>query len=148
MSLESNINELQPWLQAYIDRLSPAQRKKLMRTIAQNLAKTNRQRMSAQQSPSGETWQERKPQRDKKNNRKKLFIKLRQAKRLRKRVQGERIIVGFSGSAGRIARIHHYGLRQRLQFGEADYPARELIGIPDTDKKMTEQTILSHIEGK
>ncbi|PID61706.1 MAG: phage virion morphogenesis protein [Gammaproteobacteria bacterium] len=147
MSLESNISELRPWLQTYIDRLSPSERKKLMRKIAQNLAKANRQRMAKQQSPDGETWQERKPQRDAKSNRNKLFVKLRQAKSLRKRVQGNRIIVGFNGSAGRIARIHHYGLRERLQYGEADYPVRELIGIIDDDKKMTEQTILGHIEG-
>lgn len=60
MAIESNIGELQPWVNAYLQRLSPASRKKLLRKIGTDLAKENRKRMTAQQSPDGTAWKKRK----------------------------------------------------------------------------------------
>lgn len=148
MSLESNIEDLQPWMQAYVDRLSPQSRKQLLRQVGTRLKTENRKRMTAQRDPDGQAWTPRKPQKqhDKKQNSKKLFLRLRQAKRLRHRVMSDRLQVGFVGRAARIARIHHYGLRQRLQYGQAQYPARELIGIPDGDKQLLSEIILNYVE--
>ncbi len=149
MSLESNISELQPWMQAYVDRLSPQSRKQLLRQVGTSLKKENRKRMTDQKNPDGQAWEPRKPQKqhDKKQNNKKLFLRLRQAKRLRHRVMSDRLQVGFVGRTARLARIHHYGLRQQLKYGEAKYPARELIGISASDKKLVADLLINHIGG-
>ncbi len=150
MSLETNLTELQPWLKTYLDRLSPQSRKQLLRQLGTGLRQVNQKRMTAQTDPDGQIWEARKqqPHHDKKQNRKKLFLRLRQARRLRTKVFSDSLRVGFSGRAARIARIHHYGLREQLKYGPANYPARELIGINDIDRQMIEKMITNHIAGE
>ena len=57
-------------------------------------------------------------------------------RKLQSRVQGNEAVVQFAGGAGRVARVHHFGLRDRVRPGgpEYDYPERPLLGITDAFK--------------
>ena len=46
--LEHNLGELASWIQLSIDRLTPAEQRKLLRKIGQDLRRVNRERMAAQ----------------------------------------------------------------------------------------------------
>lgn len=77
---------------------------------------------------------------------KKMMRKLRTGRHLRLRIIPGELRLGFTGRDARLARIHHYGLRDRLQYGIAQYPARELIGISTQDEALIRNSILRHLE--
>lgn len=81
-----------------------------------------------------------------KRQHKKMMRQMHKAKNLRLRVHQESLILGWSGSAGRVARIHHFGLNEKLKYGLAQYPARELIGLTDSDKKQIRDIVIQHLE--
>ncbi|MNW20862.1 Phage virion morphogenesis family protein [compost metagenome] len=58
-------------------------------------------------------------------------------------------MVAFAGRTERIARVHHFGLRDSVRPGgpEYDYPARPLLGISDDFTKRLQDRLLSHIAG-
>ena len=58
-------------------------------------------------------------------------------------------VVGFTGRTERIARVHHFGLRDSVKPGgpEYDYPARPLLGISDDFTKRLQDRLLSHLAG-
>ena len=61
-------------------------------------------------------------------------------RKLQSRVQGNEAVVQFGGGADRVAdrvaRVHHFGLRDHVKPGgpEYDYPERPLLGITDAFK--------------
>lgn len=63
-----------------------------------------------------------------------MFAKLRTAKYLKTATSADYASVQFEGKVQRIARVHHYGLRDRVNRGgpEVDYAKRRLLGA---DKK-------------
>lgn len=147
--LEHNLDQLDAWLTHTLERLTPAaQKKKLLRKVGLDLRRTTARRIAAQQSPEGDAWPARKPQPRKKNHRprQKMMQKLRHTRHLRLRVEQDSLRLGWTGSAGRLARIHHYGLRQKLAYGVAQYPARELIGLAAGDEQLVRDSILKHLE--
>ena len=57
--------------------------------------------------------------------------------------------VFFTGNAERLARIHHFGLRDQVAPGgaEYDYPVRELLGISDPMREKISGMIINHLAG-
>ncbi|MDE1554073.1 MULTISPECIES: phage virion morphogenesis protein [Comamonas] len=55
--------------------------------------------------------------------------------------------VFFGGRAEQLARIHHFGLRDRVAPGgaEYDYPARELLGISNPMRERISGMIINHL---
>lgn len=121
-----------PWLEQAIKTLSSAEQRKLSREIGRQLRIANQRRMSAQTSPEGQPWAARKKGRGKRPTGK-MFRKLHSASRLKIKAQAHGVKIGWTGQDGHIARVHQYGLRQRLQWGEAQYPARALLGFAPKD---------------
>lgn len=65
-----------------------------------------------------------------------MFRRLSQGRNLKAGASADDGWVEFTSRAARLARIHHYGLRDRVAPGgaEYDYPARELLGFSQDDQ--------------
>lgn len=126
-------------------------RRKLAREIAKQLRQSNQQRIVAQLNPDGSGFAPRKPQiRDQKGKiRRRMFAKLRGAKYLKTDATPSAAVVGFVAEVERIARVHQYGLRDRVQpkGPMATYPMRQLIGISDTDTEAVATATINHLAG-
>lgn len=140
--LDINIRDVEHWAESYLQRLNPSERRKFLRQLLTLLRQRNQQRMKQQVEPDGTAWAARKN----KDNNKALFKRMRLAKRFKTRFTADYGAVGFKGNTARIARIHHYGLRERFKNGAvADYEARQLLGFSKQDKKDILERILNHI---
>lgn len=145
--LEHNMGELESWVALTIARLQPAEQRKLLRKVGQDLRRVNRQRMAAQTDPDGRAWEPRKEYgRTRRGRPKQMMRKLRQAKRLRVEVSDSLIRIGWRGHDSYLASVHHFGLTQRLQFGLAHYPERPLLGITEGDAQMIRTSLLQHLQ--
>lgn len=76
-----------------------------------------------------------------------MFRKLRADRHLKAGGGPDEAWVAFTGRAERIARIHHFGLRDRVAPGgpETDYPRRELLGFSPADEDAVMAAIIEHL---
>jgi len=137
-------------LGALISNLSPAARKEMARTIAKRLRASQQQNIKRQQAPDGTPFKPRKapPVRKKKGRvKREMFARLRTAKYLKAKGTADDAVVEFTGSVQRMARVHHYGLRDRPARGgkEVQYEARPLLGISESDINRIEDFIISNL---
>lgn len=133
-------------LAALIANLSPATRKEMARNIAKRLRASQQQNIKRQQAPDGTPFAPRRaqPVRNKKGRVKhEMFKKLRTAKYMKAKGSADDAVVEFTGKVQRMARVHHYGLRDRPARGvkEVLYEERPLLGF----SKLTEQHIEYYI---
>lgn len=77
----------------------------------------------------------------------KMFLKLKSARNLTVNASAAAAWIEFTGRAGRLAAIHHYGLRDRVAPGgpETDYPQRELLGFSQEDNEAMLDMLLQHV---
>lgn len=146
----NDLTRLENWLSPLLAKLQPAERRQLARTVATSLRTSNRQNMQAQQSADGQAWVPRKNRsRDAKGRLRQgpMFQKLRLARHLRMRSTTDEAVLQFLGRADRIARVHHYGLRDRVTEGGAQYqyPERSLLGISDGQMDELRDVILERL---
>ena len=111
----ATVDEISSKLSALINNLSPQARRQLARNIGVALRKSQQERIARQRNPDGSAFEPRKPQKQfgKKQGRikrKAMFIKLKTARFLKVRSNGNEVTVGFTGSGAAIANIHQYGL--------------------------------------
>lgn len=135
-------------LAALIANLSPAARKEMARNIAKRLRASQQQNIKRQQAPDGTPFKPRKaqPVRKKKGRvKREMFKKLRTAKYMKAKASADDAVVEFTGNVQRMARVHHYGLRDRPARGgkEVQYEPRLLFGISETDLKWIEKVIIN-----
>ena len=75
-----------------------------------------------------------------------MFARLRLAAHLQAHADGHQVTVGFTGRSARIARVHHYGLRDRVNDRlQVKYPSRQLLGITDQDEAQLADMLLQHM---
>lgn len=133
-------------LGALIGNLSPAARKEMARTIAKRLRTGQQQNIKRQQAPDGTPFKPRKPPARKKKGRVKceMFAKMRTAKYLKAKGTADDAVVEFTGNVQRMARVHHYGLRDRPARGgkEVQYEERPLLGMCKHDRKFIEDVVI------
>ena len=147
------MSELQPFidrLSALINNLSPQARRQMASAIARKLRASQQQNIKRQQAPDGTPFKPRKAQaiRSKKGRvRREMFAKLRTVKYMKARGTANDATVEFAGRVQRMARVHHYGLRDRPTRGADDvqYEARPLFGLNDDNLKMIEQEIITRL---
>ena len=125
-------------------------RKALAQDMARHLRANQQKRIAAQQNPDGSGFAPRKPQlRHKKGKiRRLMFAKLRTAKYLKAASNAEAAIVTFTSDVQRIARVHQFGLRDKVNRKtglEADYPARRLLGLSDADETLIRDIVTAHL---
>ena len=154
----SELKALEDWVAPLLARLSDGERRKLAMAVARDLRAANAASIRAQQTPDGEAWQARKqPARNKRGEiRRKaqagkagmrMFQKMGAAKNLKAMATPAEAVVGFVGRAERIARVHQFGLSDRVMPGGPTYryPARELLGISSEQLDRTRALLAKHL---
>ncbi|MFQ1681396.1 phage virion morphogenesis protein [Pantoea dispersa] len=137
-------------LSALINSLSPSARKEMARKIAKKLRASQQQNIKRQQAPDGTPFKPRKTQsvRNKKGRiKREMFAKLRTAKYMKAQGLSDEAVIEFSGRVQRMARVHHYGLRDRpsRHGSEIKYEARPLLGISEKDLELIESVVLNSL---
>ncbi|MBS0501111.1 MAG: phage virion morphogenesis protein [Proteobacteria bacterium] len=152
----AELDRLEHWLAPLLAQLQPQQVNRLAREVARELRALNSAAIRAQQGPDGQAWEPRKKQlRDargkiKAQRQQAMFIKLRNASHLKAQAQGASAVVQFVGRTERIARVHHFGLRDRVKPGgpDYDYPARPLLGFAEGFEERLKERILAHLSAR
>ncbi|QYX51507.1 phage virion morphogenesis protein [Pseudomonas sp. S07E 245] len=149
----ADLEALEDWAAPLLQRIEPAGRAKLARTLAQELRRSQQQRILAQRAPDGTPFTPRKPHklREKQGRVKrkaKMFQKLRTASYLKAKGDAKGVTVGFTGRIARIARVHQYGLRDRIapRGPMGQYEKRELLGFTSEDQERLKDAILAHLD--
>ncbi|CAI9413588.1 phage virion morphogenesis protein [Lelliottia sp. T2.26D-8] len=128
-----NLHKVDAWLAALLANLEPAARQRMMRELAQELRRNQQQNIRLQRNPDGSGYEPRKVTARTKKGRikRQMFTKLRTAKYLKTAASADSASVQFAGKVQRIARVHHYGLRDRVRRNgpEILYSKRHLLGI-------------------
>jgi phage virion morphogenesis protein len=147
---DENLQALDGWLEPLISKLKPAERRRLARTIARELRRSQSQRIARQENPDGSPFEPRKPQNRKRKGavrRRAMFSKIRQAKHLRIFTSPASAEVGFIGNVARIADAHQKGLRDRVDRNGPyyKYPKRELVGFTESDIRLIQDLLITHL---
>lgn len=134
-------------LSALINSLSPSARKEMARKIAKKLRASQQQNIKRQHAPDGTPFKPRKtqPVRSKKGRiKREMFAKLRTAKYMKMQASPNEAVIEFAGNVQRMARVHHYGLRDRpsRKGKEIQYEARPLLGVSESDLQWIETAII------
>ncbi|WP_193092405.1 phage virion morphogenesis protein [Halomonas colorata] len=147
--MSDELQQLDTWLTPLINKLTPKERRVLARNVARDLRIANRERIKTQTSPDGTPFEPRTQLRGRRGaiRRKTMFTKLRTAKYLKIKTNADEATVGFMGRVAKIARVHHYGLRDRVEKGgpQHQYARRELIGITSADRNRIANSVLNHL---
>ncbi|MES3570943.1 phage virion morphogenesis protein [Enterobacter hormaechei] len=147
------MSEFKPFdnqLAGLLAALSPAGRRKLASEIAKQLRTAQQQRIKQQKAPDGSPYQARKrqPLRTKKGRIKRaMYQKLRTNRYMKASGRENGAVVEFTGNVQRIARVHHYGLKDRPNAHAQDvqYAERQLLGFSLEDKKLITNAIIEHL---
>lgn len=145
-----SIDRLNAPFQGLLDNLSPSGRKTLARDIARQLRASNTKRIAAQQNPDGTPFNPRKTQARRRRGklRRAMFSKIRTARFLKIEATPSTAALVISGRAARIAEVHQFGLRDRVNAKRGlivQYARRELLGFSDQDKRIVAETTLNHL---
>lgn len=140
------LQKVDDWLTALLANLEPAARNRMMRQLAQQLRRTQQQNIRLQRNPDGIGYEPRRVTARSKKGRikRQMFAKLRTTKYLKTAAS-----VQFDGKVQRIARVHHYGLRDRVsrKGPEVRYAERRLLGVNDEVETITRDTLLRWLAG-
>lgn len=140
------LQQVDAWLTALLANLGPAERKRMLRELAQQLRRTQQQNIRLQRNPDGSGYEPRRVTARTKQGRikRQMFSKLRTARYLKATVSADSASVQFEGKVQRIARIHHYGLRDRVsrKGPEIRYAERRLLGFNNEAKNITTDILL------
>lgn len=109
-----DLTRLETWVTPLLQKLEPAERRRLALTlaVATELRRSQRQGIAEQRNPDDSAFAPRRgEEKAGRIKRKALSLKMRQARFLKARSNANGVSVGFFG---RIARVHQYGLRDRV----------------------------------
>lgn len=150
--MADTLDDLSNWLTPLLTRLEPAARGKLAREVAQQLRRSQQQRVIAQRNPDGTPYEPRKERQlrvkqGRIKRKAKMFTKLRTARYLKATGTAGAATVAFAGRISRIARVHQYGLRDRAERGAPDvqYAQRELLGFTNDEREYIRDQVLAHL---
>ncbi|WP_295548601.1 phage virion morphogenesis protein [uncultured Pseudacidovorax sp.] len=151
----ADLSALSTWLGPLLAGLSVPRQRAAMVQVATYLRRSQAERIAAQLNPDGSAFEPRKPRkprlRDKKGGiRRKMFEKLRTAQYMRKTATATTATITIGGRTARIARVHQYGLRDRVDWRrpgspEVRYARRELLGFTAADEAAITDIVLQHI---
>ncbi len=143
----ADFEALETWLSPLLQKLDGRGRAQLARKAAQQLRRSQQQRIRAQVNPDGSPFEARKPRdlRGKKGRiKRRMFERLKMARYLKAKGSPQQAVIGFAGRVSRIARVHQYGLKDRAERGasEVRYARRELLGLSDQDLQQLRDSLL------
>ena len=135
-----------------LNQLSDIERKKLESNIGRKLRASQKSRITKQKNPDGSAYVLRKPRlTDKKNKIKnKMFNLIKNAKYMRTERTAQGLAIGFAGRVAFIARVHHFGLKDKVDRDGpvVKYASRELLGFTDEEIKMIENDVLDYLSAR
>ncbi|HAW4113514.1 TPA: phage virion morphogenesis protein [Escherichia coli] len=144
-----NLQKVDAWLAALLANLEPAARKRMMRELAQQLRRTQQNNIRLQRNPDGTGYEPRRVTARAKKGRikRQMFAKLRTTKYLKTAATADSASVQFAGQVQRIARVHHYGLRDRVsrKGPEVRYTKRQLLGFDSTAINLIKEQLLTYL---
>ncbi len=152
--MADDLQALEAWAGALLAKLQPEQRRLVNRKVAQDLRRSQSQRIAAQQQPDGSNFVPRKARKELrkkvghiKRKRQKMFTKLRTSQWLKIETGEHHLAVGFFGRVARIARVHQEGLTDRVENNgpEYKYPSRVLLGFTPADRELIRDSLLRHL---
>jgi len=134
----ADLEALETWLSPLLQKLDGRGRAQLARKAAQQLRRSQQQRIRAQVNPDGSPFEARKPRdlRGKKGRiKRRMFEKLKMARYLKAKGTPQQAVIGFAGRVSRIARVHQYGLRDRAdkRAPYVQYARREILGLTEKE---------------
>jgi len=141
----AELHEVDAWLAALLSQLEPAVRKKMLREVAREVRRIQQANTTAQRSPDGTAWEPRRVSaRSKKGRiRRGMFAKLKTAKYLKAQANADAAEVAFVPGVQKLARVHHYGLRDKVNKRGlmVKYPESPLLGIDNVVKASIQEII-------
>lgn len=155
--MNDDLKALEQWAGALLAKLSPTARRAINLRVAKDLRHSQQQRIRAQQAPDASPYPPRKnrqKRREKqgriKAQKQAMFTKITQAKSFRVTADQNQIGVGFVGRVARIARVHQFGLKDKVseKGPEVVYEKRQLLGLTEKDKDMVRDLLLSHLNNQ
>lgn len=144
---------LDTWCDGLLARLEHDRRRLLARELAKDLREENARRIAEQKNPDGSDYEPRRPQLRKKGQRGRLktamFTKLRTSRFMHLRASQDAASVVIDSAAQRIATVHHYGLRDRVNKRglSVQYPERKLLGFNATLIERIRDRVIQHLAG-
>ncbi len=155
--MAEDLAELEEFLGKRLAALKPGRRKAIAGRIGRAIRKSNAARIAQNVDPLGRPFEKRKKRPIRKGRgriKSKMFSRLKSTKSLKVRATADEIEIGFAGSAGAIARVHHYGLTGfvgRAASGKivrAKYPERALLGFGAGDLAEIREAALDLLLGE
>lgn len=145
----ANLELLTEHLGTMLKQLSDSERRKLEMHIARKLRASQKKRITSQKNPDGSAYIPRKERlRDKKNKIKnKMFNVIKNANYMRTERTVQGLAIGFAGRVAFIARVHQFGLRDKVDRDgpTVKYNSRELLGFTHEEIKMIENDVLDYL---
>jgi phage virion morphogenesis protein len=155
--MSDDLKSLERWAGALLSKLEPSARRSINMQVARDLRRSQQQRIKSQLAPDSSPYtprKNRKKLRDKQGRIKKkkaaMFTKITQAKSFRVTADQNQIGVGFFARVARIARVHQFGLKDKVseKGPEIVYEKRQLLGLTEKDKDMVRGSLLAHLENR
>ncbi|ELS8099704.1 TPA: phage virion morphogenesis protein [Escherichia coli] len=141
-----DLQRVDDWLAALLANLEPAARNRMMRELAQELRRSQQQNIRLQRNPDGTAFEPRRVTARSKKGRikRQMFAKLRTTKYLKTAATVDSASVQFEGKVERIARVHHYGLRDRVNRNGPmiRYAERSLLGLTEKINREVQDLLL------
>lgn len=129
----AELHEVDAWLDALLAQLEPSARARMLREVARDVRRIQQTNITAQRAPDGTAWEPRRVTARTKPGRirRKMFAKMKTAKYLKSQADADSAQVSFIPAVQKIARVHHYGLRDRVNRRGliVKYAERPLLGI-------------------
>ena len=148
----ANLELLTEHLGTMLKQLSDSERRKLEMHIARKLRASQKKRITSQKNPDGSAYIPRKERlRNKKNKIKnKMFNVIKNAKYMRTERTAQGLAIGFAGRVAFIARVHHFGLKDKVDRDGpvVKYASRELLGFTNEEIKMIENDVLDYLSAR
>lgn len=145
-----DLQRVDDWLAALLANLEPAARSRMMRQLAQELRRNQQKNIRLQRNPDGSGYEPRRVTARSKKGRikRQMFAKVRTTKYLKTAASADSASVQFAGQVQRIARVHHYGLRDRVSRRGPDvrYAERRLLGLTQNDVGKIKSFMIDYIK--
>ncbi|MEK6305809.1 MAG: phage virion morphogenesis protein [Pantoea dispersa] len=142
----AELHEVDAWLDALLTQLAPAARRKMLREVARDVRRIQQANITAQRAPDGTAWEPRRVSARSKPGRirRKMFAKLKTAKYLKTQADNNAAEISFVPAVQKLARVHHYGLRDRVnrRGTVVQYAERPLLGVNAEVESTVRDTLL------
>ena len=151
--MTEDLRALEDWAGALLAKFEPAERRKLTRSVALDLRRSQQKRITEQRNPDGTAYEPRKPQKNLRGKigriKRKMFTKLKLAKNLKAQNDDSMAGVAFVKRVSRIAKVHHYGERDKVDNDgpTVRYAERKLVGFSPGDRELIRDRLLHYLNG-